>query len=276
MTTPALPADIASTVRRALSEDIGSGDLTAELIPADKTDNAIIISREDAILCGTAWFNEVFWQIDTTVRIEWSFQDGDPVKPDVPLCRLSGNTRALLTGERTALNFLQLLSGTATTTHRYVALLHGLKARLLDTRKTIPGLRSGQKYAVACGGGKNHRMGLYDAILIKENHIEAAGDIAQAVQLAKPLHRFVEVEVENLEQLTEALAAGADTVMLDNFSIEMMQKAVAINNGTAQLEVSGNVTGDSLREIATTGVDFISVGALTKNVQAIDFSMRIM
>lgn len=276
MTTVSLPADITSTVRRALSEDIGNGDLTAELIPADKTDNAVIISRENAILCGVAWFNEVFWQIDTTMRIEWSYQDGDPITPDVPLCRLSGNARALLTGERTALNFLQLLSGTATITHRYVTLIKGLKARLLDTRKTIPGLRSAQKYAVACGGGMNHRMGLYDAILIKENHIEAAGSIARAVQLAKSMQRFVEVEVENLEQLTEALAAGADTVMLDNFTIEMMQKAVAINDGTAKLEVSGNVTNKTLREIATTGVDFISTGALTKNVQAIDFSMRIM
>ena len=275
MTSMTLPADIASTVRRALSEDIGSGDLTAELIPADNTSNAVVISRENAILCGCAWFNAVFLQLDATMQIDWSFQDGDAIKPDIPLCTLTGNSRALLTGERTALNFLQLLSGTATLTNSYAALIEGLKTQLLDTRKTIPGLRSAQKYAVACGGGKNHRMGLYDAILIKENHIQAAGNISSAVQHAKSVHRFVEIEVENLDELRQALDAGADTVMLDNFSLDLMRQAVELNNGGAALEASGNVTRDSLREIAATGVDYISIGDLTKNVQAIDFSMRI-
>lgn len=276
MTASSLPADIASTVRRALSEDIGSGDLTAELIPADSTGNAVVISREDAVLCGSAWFDAVFLQLDATMKIDWSFQDGDSIKPEVQLCTLTGNTRALLTGERTALNFLQLLSGTATITHTYVALIEGLKTQLLDTRKTIPGLRSAQKYAVACGGGKNHRKGLYDATLIKENHIQAAGNIATAVSQAKSLHRFVEVEVENLEEFRQALDAGADTIMLDNFSIDLLRQAVAINDGRSALEASGNVTRDTLREIAATGVDYISIGDLTKNVQAIDFSMRIM
>jgi len=271
-----LPADITSTVRRALSEDIGSGDLTAELIPADSMGNAVVISREDAILCGSAWFNEVFYQVDASMQIAWSFQDGAAIAPDVPLCTLSGNTRALLTGERTALNFLQLLSGTATVTHEYVDLIEGMKTRLLDTRKTVPGLRSAQKYAVACGGGKNHRMGLYDAILIKENHIQAAGGIAQAVEKAKSLHRFVEVEVENLDELRQALDAGANTIMLDNFSLDLMRQAVVINNGRSALEASGNVTRSTLTEIAATGVDYISIGDLTKNVRAIDFSMRIM
>ena len=275
MTSITLPADIASTVRRALSEDIGSGDLTAELIPPGNTGNAVVISREDAILCGCAWFNEVFCQIDPSMQIDWSFKDGDAIQPDVPLCTLAGNSRALLTGERTALNFLQLLSGTATVTHSYVALIGGLKTKLLDTRKTVPGLRSAQKYAVACGGGKNHRMGLYDAILIKENHIQAAGSIAAAVQLAKSLHRFVEVEVESLDELSQAIEAGADTIMLDNFTIDMMKQAVETNGGRSALEASGNVTRKTLPVIAATGVDYISIGDLTKNVQAIDFSMRI-
>ena len=275
MTSIALPADIASTVRRALSEDIGSGDLTAELIPAGNTGHAVVISREDAILCGCAWFNEVFCQIDPGMQIDWSFRDGDVIQPDVPLCTLTGNSRALLTGERTALNFLQLLSGTATVTHGYVELISGLKTQLLDTRKTVPGLRSAQKYAVACGGGKNHRMGLYDAILIKENHIQAAGSISRAVQLAKSLHRFVEVEVEDLDELRQAIEAGADTIMLDNFSTDLMQQAVEVNGGRSALEASGNVTRETLREIAATGVDYISIGDLTKNVLAIDFSMRI-
>lgn len=276
MTTISLPADIASIVRRALSEDIGSGDLTAELIPADSTGKAVVISREDAILCGCAWFNEVFWQIDASIQINWSFRDGDSIQPDVQICELTGNTRTLLTGERTALNFLQLLSGTATITNRYTVLIEGLKTRLLDTRKTIPGLRSAQKYAVACGGGKNHRMGLYDAVLIKENHIHAAGSIARAVEQAKTLHRFVEIEVEDLAELRQALDAGADTIMLDNFTTDLMRQAVEINNGRSALEASGNITRNTLREIAETGVDYISIGDLTKNVQAIDFSMRIM
>jgi len=271
-----LPADITSTVRRALNEDIGSGDLTAELIPHEKRDNAVVISRESAVLCGSAWFDEVFRQLDETTRIDWSFTDGARIMPEIPLCRISGRTRTLLTGERTALNFLQLLSGTATVTHAYVSMLRGMKTKLLDTRKTIPGLRSAQKYAVSCGGGINHRMGLYDAILIKENHIQAAGGIQQAIQLAKSSHRQVEVEIENLRELEQAIAAGADTIMLDNFNIELIREAVRINQGRSQLEVSGNVTMTTLPELAATGVDYISSGDLTKNVRAIDFSMRIM
>ena len=271
-----LPTDLASTVRQALKEDIGSGDLTAELIPADKTSRAVIISREPAILCGCAWFDEVFRQLDDATRVEWAFHDGDAIAADVPLCNVTGHTRALLTGERTALNFLQLLSGTATTTRNYVSLLDGAHSRLLDTRKTIPGLRSAQKYAVACGGGNNHRMGLYDAILIKENHILAAGGIQPAVQRAKASRRRVEVEVEDLRELEQAIAAGADTIMLDNFTLGMIREAVLVNQGRALLEVSGNVTQETLPELAATGVDLISIGDLTKNVRAIDFSMRIM
>ena len=271
-----LPADITSTVRSALNEDIGSGDLTAELIPPEKMNKAEVISREPAVLCGSAWFDEVFRQLDATTRIDWSFTDGDRIMPEIPLCRISGRTRTLLTGERTALNFLQLLSGTATVTEAYVSMLAGTKTRLLDTRKTIPGLRSAQKYAVTCGGGKNHRMGLYDAILIKENHIQAAGGIQPAVQLAKSRYRQVEIEVENMQELEQAIAAGADTIMLDNFDLELIRDAVRINQGRSLLEVSGNVTLATLPELAATGVDFISSGDLTKNVRAIDFSMRIM
>jgi nicotinate-nucleotide pyrophosphorylase (carboxylating) len=271
-----LPDDIAGTVRLALHEDIGSGDVTAQLIRPDRTDQAIVISREPAVLCGCAWFNEVFLQLDAGTRIDWSFADGDHIVPDTPLCTLSGLTRALLTGERTALNFLQLLSGTATATGRYVAQLAGSRTRLLDTRKTIPGLRSAQKYAVACGGGKNHRMGLYDAVLIKENHIQSAGGILHAVQDARSRTRQVEVEVENLEQLEQAISAGADTIMLDNFAIDQIREAVRINQGRSILEVSGNVTLAKLPEIAATGVDYVSTGDITKNVRAIDFSMRIM
>ena len=276
MTFIHLPADIASTVRRALNEDIGSGDLTAELIPPEKRDDAVVISREPAVLCGSAWLDAVFRQLEATTRIDWSFTDGERIMPEIPLCRISGHTRALLTGERTALNFLQLLSGTATITNAYVTLLGGTKTRLLDTRKTIPGLRSAQKYAVACGGGKNHRLGLYDAILIKENHIQAAGGIRQAVQLAKSSRRQVEIEVENLQELELAIAAGADIIMLDNFEPGLIREAVSINKGRSLLEASGNVTMATLTELAATGVDYISSGDLTKNVRAIDFSMRIM
>lgn len=271
-----LPADLASSVRLALKEDIGSGDLTAELIPAEITSRAVIISREPAILCGCAWFDEVFRQLDDATRVEWAFHDGDAIAPDVPLCNITGHTRALLTGERTALNFLQLLSGTATTTRNYVTLLGQAHSRLLDTRKTIPGLRSAQKYAVVCGGGNNHRMGLYDAILIKENHIQAAGGIQPAVQRARASGRRVEVEVEDLRELEQAIAAGTDTIMLDNFTLDMIREAVHVNQGRALLEVSGNVTRETLLELAATGVDLISCGDLTKNVTVIDFSMRIM
>src|SRR3990172_5957788 len=271
-----LPEDIGITVRRALEEDVGSGDITAGLAPERLTANAVVISREPAILCGTAWFDEVFRQLDTTVAVAWRFVDGDSLAPDQPVCTVAGPARSLLTGERTALNFLQLLSGTATTTRDYVKMLGGAKTRLLDTRKTLPGLRTAQKYAVACGGGCNHRLGLYDAILIKENHIEAAGSITQAIRLARSLHDHVEVEVEDLDQLQLALAAGADRIMLDNFSLEGIAAAVRMTDGRAHLEVSGGIESDLLRSLGATGVDFISVGALTKHVHAIDFSMRIV
>jgi nicotinate-nucleotide pyrophosphorylase (carboxylating) len=273
--TPALPADIASCVRRALNEDIGPGDVTAELLPRERAD-ALVICREQAVLCGIPWFNEVFKQLDKTVQIDWQTGDGDALKPDMTVCTLTGPIRSLLTGERTALNFLQLLSGTATVTRRYAERLAGTACRLLDTRKTLPGLRTAQKYAVACGGGQNHRMGLYDAILIKENHIRAAGGIAAALRKAWSMHRSVEIEVESLEQLQEALEAGAKRVLLDNFDLEGMGKAVALNNGRAELEVSGGVGEEQMQVIAATGVDYISVGALTKHVRAVDFSMRIV
>ncbi|MFQ5661015.1 MAG: carboxylating nicotinate-nucleotide diphosphorylase [Gammaproteobacteria bacterium] len=271
-----LPADIASTVRRALSEDIGTGDLTAELIPAGKMGKATVISREQAVFCGRAWFDEVFRQLDKSVQTHWAFQEGSEISADQVVCTLQGPARVLLSGERTALNFLQLLSGTATITREYAALLGDNRVRLLDTRKTIPGLRTAQKYAVACGGGHNHRMGLYDAILIKENHIQAAGGILAAVQHARSLHRNVELEVEDLEQMRQAIEAGADTILLDNFSVDELYEAVKLNQGRACLEVSGGVNKELLRSLAATGVDCISVGALTKNVRAIDFSMRMV
>lgn len=271
---PALPANISNTVRTALQEDLGSGDRTAMLVPGTTVAKATVITRDNAVLCGTAWFDEVYRQIDPAIAVSWKAQDGDPIAPGTAVCRLQGPARALLSGERTALNFLQLLSGTATMTHEYVSLLSGSSTRLLDTRKTIPGLRSAQKYAVLCGGGHNHRMGLFDAILIKENHILAAGSISAAVAQAKTQGVPIEVEVENLKQLEEAIAAGADTLLLDNFDLAHLREAVALNRGRVRLEVSGSVTKDNLRAIAATGVDFISIGALTKNVRAIDFSMR--
>jgi nicotinate-nucleotide pyrophosphorylase (carboxylating) len=273
-TLAALPAQVAA----ALAEDIGSGDLTAGLIPEDAQASARVISREAAVLCGRDWFDAVFRQIDPAVRIDWRVADGDAVNPNDLLCELAGPARALLTGERCALNFLQTLSGTATATRRFVAALGDARTRLLDTRKTVPGLRLAQKYAVRCGGGHNHRKGLYDAILIKENHIAAAGSVAAAVQAARrqsPAGTPIEVEVETLDQLREALAAGAPQVLLDNFSLPMMRDAVAIAAGRATLEASGGVALDQLRAIADTGVDFISVGALTKHVQAVDLSMRV-
>jgi nicotinate-nucleotide pyrophosphorylase (carboxylating) len=271
-----LPKDISIAVQRALDEDIGSGDITAALVPEWLTSNAVVISREPAILCGTAWFDEVFRQLDPAVAVAWRLNDGDSLAPDQPVCTVAGPARSLLTGERTALNFLQLLSGTATTTRNYVQTLGGAKTRLLDTRKTLPGLRSAQKYAVACGGGSNHRLGLYDAILIKENHIEAAGGIQHAIRQAKSLNKPIEIEVENLDQLQQAIAAGADRIMLDNFSMEMISTAVRINASRAELEVSGGIAVDALRTLGGTGVDYVSIGALTKHVQAIDFSMRIV
>ena len=271
---PALPANISDTVRTALQEDLGSGDRTAMLVPDSTLARATVITRESAVLCGTAWFDEVYRQIDPAIAITWDAQDGDPIAPGTTVCKLQGQARALLTGERTALNFLQLLSGTATVTHEYVSLLSGDSTLLLDTRKTIPGLRSAQKYAVLCGGGHNHRMGLFDAILIKENHILAAGSISAAVAQAKTQGVPIEVEVENLKQLEKAIEAGADTLLLDNFDLAHLREAVVTNRGRTRLEASGSVTKDNIRAIAATGVDFISCGALTKHVRAIDFSMR--
>jgi len=270
---PALPSDIASTVRRALSEDVGPGDLAAELVSPEQRSTARVLCREPAVLCGIAWFDAVFHQLDAAVDLKWQFRDGDEVPVDAVVCRLSGPTRALLTGERTALNFLQLLSGTATVTHAAVKLLEGTKTRLLDTRKTIPGLRTAQKYAVACGGGMNHRMGLYDAVLIKENHVRAAGSISAAVQRAKARHRSIEVEIRDAGELEEALAAGAPRILLDNFGLPEIRKAVELNAHRAELEVSGGVTVESMPEIARTGVDYVSMGTLTKHVRAVDFSM---
>lgn len=275
MTTRVLPADIASTVRRALNEDLGTGDLTAKLVPQGAASAAAVLCRDSAILCGVAWFSEVFRQLDGDVNINWRCEDGDAVKPGQTVCTLSGSTRSLLSGERTALNFLQLLSGTATTTGEYVAAIAHTATRLLDTRKTLPGLRSAQKYAVLCGGGTNHRMGLYDAMLIKENHIRASGSITGALEQAKTTHRYMEIEVENEQELEEALTAGADAVLLDNFTLDQVRRAVQLNDGRARLEVSGGVDVTELAALAATGVDFISVGALTKNVRAIDFSMLL-
>ena len=264
---------------RALREDIGSGDVTAALIPTRTRARARVLCREAAVLCGAPWFRETFAQLDPAIEITWHHGEGTTVAAGAVLCELDGPARAILTGERTALNFLQLLSATATLTHRYVEAITGTACQILDTRKTIPGLRTAQKYAVRCGGGANHRIGLYDMVLIKENHIAAAGSIAAAVQTARthaPRVR-IEVEVETLPQLREALEARADIIMLDNFELPAMREAVAINRASARpalLESSGGVTLDTLRSIAQTGVDYISVGALTKNITAVDLSMR--
>ena len=274
-----VPADLPQQVARALAEDVGSGDLTAALIPADRIGRATVITRERAIVCGLPYVEASFHGVEPQVRLEWRVAEGDSVAANQPLVDLEGPARALLTGERTALNFLQLLSGTATAAHTYAALLEGTNCRLLDTRKTIPGLRSAQKYAVRVGGGHNHRMGLFDGILIKENHIMAAGSIAAAVAAAKrdSARVPIEVEVENLSELQQAIAAGADIAMLDDFSLDAMREAVAVN-ATAKkplkLEASGGITTATIREIAETGVDFISVGSITKHVQAVDLSMR--
>lgn len=271
---------IVRTVRTALEEDVGSGDLTAQLIPADRVSKATVITREDATLCGQAWFDEVFRQVDSRVQVWWKAADGDHVRANQVLCELSGPARALLTGERTALNFLQALSGTATQTSRYAEALKGTQCRVLDTRKTIPGLRLAQKYAVRCGGGTNHRIGLFDAILVKENHIAAAGSIPAAVAEARKLSGTVmlEVEVENLDQLQQALDAKVDRILLDNFSNDDMRTAVRITrahkNAGIEVEASGNMSLEMLRAVADTGVDFISVGGLTKHVRALDLSMR--
>lgn len=288
-----LQHDITSTISWALKEDLGAfdsedacadQDITAMLIPENEQAVATVITREDCIICGVAWVNEVFKQLDESLsctdeqatKITWFVNDGQMVKANTTLFELEGNARTLLTGERTALNFLQTLSGTATLTSQYVKELSGSNTKLLDTRKTLPGLRSAQKYSVLCGGGVNHRIGLFDAFLIKENHIAACGGIAQAVATAKENHadKTVEVEVESMDELQQALDAGADIIMLDNFTPAMIEQAVTATRNKAKLEVSGNMTIEILREYAKAGVDFISSGALTKHVQAIDLSMR--
>lgn len=273
-----LPADIASVVQQALTEDIGRGDLSAALVASDQGCNATIISRESAILSGRPWVEQVFRQLDTRVQLHWHAQDGDELSADSVFCELQGPSQALLTGERTALNFLQTLSATATAAHRYASELSGTRAVLLDTRKTLPGLRSAQKYAAACGGCRNHRLGLDDGILIKENHIAACGGIAAAVNAARqlsPALTRIEVEVEDLHQVEQALQAGVQTLLLDNFSLAELRSAVSLCAGKARTEASGNITLESIRAIAETGVDFISTGAITKHIQAIDLSMRI-
>lgn len=275
---PAAPSTklIREQVRLALAEDVGSGDVTAALIPEDTIAHAHVLCRIPAVICGSAWFDEAFAQLDPRVTVGWHVAEGEKVEANTRLCSLRGPARALLTGERTALNFLQLLSATATATRAYVDAVAGTGARILDTRKTLPGLRIAQKYAVACGGGRNHRLGLYDAVLIKENHIHAAGSIAAAVEAARRMAPglMVEVETETLDEVDQALAAGADVIMLDDFPLDRMREAVARVAGRVKLEASGGVNLDTVRAIAETGVDFISVGAITKDVVAVDLSMR--
>jgi len=276
-----LASEIARNVDAALAEDIGAGDLTAELVPADERRRATVISREAGVLCGCAWFERAFRQLDPSATIQWTAQDGDRIAPDQLLCTLEGSARALLSGERTGLNFLQLLSGVASKTRVYADALAGTPAQVVDTRKTLPGLRIAQKYAVRAGGGGNHRLALWDAILIKENHILAAGGIPQVLAEAGRVAtnaaercKFVQIEVESLEELKTALAAGATMILLDNFSLDLLRQAVSLNAGRAVLEASGNVTLETIRAIGETGVDRISVGGLTKDVKALDLSMR--
>lgn len=274
--TTMLPTDLKASVALAIAEDLGGGDLTAALIPERARAEATVISREPAVLCGTAWFDQVFHQLDSRIQVHWQAADGDRIERDQLLCTLGGPARALLSGERTALNFLQTLSGTATLARRYADAVAGTGATVLDTRKTLPGLRQAQKYAVRSGGCQNHRRGLFDAVLIKENHILAAGSITQAVSKAKQLYPgvTVEVEVENLIELEEALQAGPAIIMLDNFDLAALRQAAIFTAGRVKLEASGNVSLDTIREIAATGVDYISVGSLTKDVRAVDLSMR--
>lgn len=277
LTLADLTSEIEANVRRALSEDVGSGDITAQLIPAERLAHATVISRDAAIICGTAWVDAVFRQLDDRVAVHWQVADGDRVSPNQALFHLEGPARALLTGERSALNFLQTLSAVATHCQHYADIVQGTGIKILDTRKTLPGLRLAQKYAVTCGGCHNHRIGLYDAFLIKENHIAACGSIDAAVKAAHQIApgKPVEVEVESLNELREALAAGADIVMLDELSLIDMREAVKINQGKAKLEASGGVNESTLRAIAETGVDYVSIGTLTKDVKAVDLSMRL-
>ncbi|RMG55456.1 MAG: carboxylating nicotinate-nucleotide diphosphorylase [Gammaproteobacteria bacterium] len=277
MSLPQPPSDLHEQVARALAEDIGAGDLTAALIPEDQHASATLLCREPAVICGQPWVEACLEAVDPRLQIAWRVSEGAQVAADTVLAHIEGPARGLLTAERTALNFLQTLSGTATVTARYVERIRDTGCRVLDTRKTLPGLRTAQKYAVRCGGGHNHRMGLYDALLIKENHIAAAGSITAAV--AEGRRRFphapIEVETETLEEVNEALQAGADRIMLDNFSLEAIRRAVERVDGQCELEVSGNVNLDNIRDYALTGVDYISVGALTKHLHAIDLSLRV-
>jgi nicotinate-nucleotide pyrophosphorylase (carboxylating) len=272
--------EISRTVARALAEDVGSGDVTAALIETSATAHAELLVRESCVLCGTDWFDEVFRQLDRRIVVRWRHSDGESMAANSIVCELDGPAGPLLTGERTALNLLQTLSGTATATRRYVEAVRGTRARILDTRKTVPGLRLEQKYAVRCGGGVNHRVGLYDAVLIKENHIAAAGGLTQAVRAAREqtAELLVEVEVESLEQVREALDSGPDRLLLDNFSLADIRSAVALRdahgNRKIELEASGGVTLETIGSIATTGIEYVSVGAITKHVRAVDFSLR--
>ena len=281
MTHP-LPADLRATVERALAEDVGSGDVTASLVPATQTARARVIAREAAVICGRPWFDEVFAQLDPMIEIDWEVEEGEEVEADQRLCTLAGSARSLLTGERPALNFLQILSGTATAVHRYAEAVEGTGARVVDTRKTLPGLRTAQKYAVLCGGGYNHRIGLYDGILIKENHIAAAGGIRQAIAAARALKAGVPLmtEAENLEEARAALEANVDLLLVDDFPLDQLREAVRLTRehrargGKTQIEYSGSATLDNIHDLAVTGVDRISVGAITKHVRAVDLSMR--
>lgn len=272
-----LATAIKANVTAALTEDIAGGDINAALIPAERQASARVLFRESAILCGQQWVNEVFSQLDPRVQLVWHYKDGDQVKANEVALTLTGQARSLLSGERAALNFMQLLSGTATRTAHFVGLVQGTNAKLLDTRKTLPGLRLAQKYAVTCGGGQSHRMGLYDAFLIKENHIAACGGILEAVEAARALApgKVVEVEVETMDELDQALTADVDVIMLDNFSLADTREAVTLTAGRAKLEASGNVNEKTLRGIAETGVDYISLGTLTKDVTSVDLSMRL-
>ncbi|RJG04440.1 carboxylating nicotinate-nucleotide diphosphorylase [Noviherbaspirillum sedimenti] len=268
---------VQTDVRRALEEDVGAGDLTAALIPAQQTARAIVICRESAIICGQAWVMEVLRQVAPSARAVWNVSDGQRCEPNQPIVEIYAGARELLTAERTCLNFLQTLSAVATKTAKFVNAVAGTRVAILDTRKTIPGLRMAEKYAVRCGGGKNHRMGLFDAMLIKENHLAAAGSLTAAYQAAlrlKNTAKFIQVEVETLEQLNEALRAGVSMVLLDNMSLDQIRQAVKIADGRCSLEVSGGVTFETIKELAETGVDRISIGGLVKDVQAVDFSMR--
>ncbi len=273
----ALAAEIERNALAALAEDIGDGDITALLTPADRRSQGMVVCREDAVLAGTDWFNACFHRLDPAAVIHWTANDGERIGAGQTLCQIEANTRALLTAERAALNFVQLLSATATTTRAYVDAVSGTRARILDTRKTVPGLRLAQKYAVTCGGGTNHRLGLYDGLLIKENHIIAAGGVVPALERARAIAHgdvFIQIEVETLTQLGEALDAGARLILLDNMSLAQMREAVTLTAGRAQLEASGGVSLETVRSIAQTGVDRISIGSLTKDIRAIDLSLR--